>query len=81
LVSIRGLLIYLTPFIPLSFKGEGEREKEGGFAPLLDAPLDLCSSKKGGGNIRREASPLFDSLYAEAIIGEFCWATSFLKRS
>jgi hypothetical protein len=49
LVSIRGLLIYLTPFIPLSFKGEGEREKEGGFAPLLDAPLDLCSSKKGGG--------------------------------
>jgi len=48
LVSIRGLLIYLTPFIPLSFKGEGEREKEGGKAPLLDAPLDLCSSKEGG---------------------------------
>jgi len=28
--------IYLTPLIPLSFKGEGERKKEG-LAPLLDA--------------------------------------------
>ena len=29
---------YLTPFIPLSFKGEGELEKEG-LAPLLDTSL------------------------------------------
>jgi len=27
--------IYLTPFIPLSFKGEGEEILERGFAPLL----------------------------------------------
>jgi len=30
------LFIYLTPFIPLSFKGEGE-EMEEGLAPLLNA--------------------------------------------
>jgi hypothetical protein len=29
-----------------------------------------------GRDIKREASPLFDSLYAGAIIGEFCRATS-----
>jgi len=28
-------VIYLTPFIPLSFKGEGEEILERGFAPLL----------------------------------------------
>jgi len=27
-------LIYLTPLIPLSFKGEGENVKKRGFAPL-----------------------------------------------
>jgi len=27
-------LIYLTPFIPLSFKGEGEDRVKRGFAPL-----------------------------------------------
>ena len=32
------LTIYLTPFIPLSFEGEGEIRKEG-LMPLLDAPL------------------------------------------
>jgi hypothetical protein len=29
-----GLLIYLTPLIPLSFKGEGEELWKRGFAPL-----------------------------------------------
>jgi hypothetical protein len=31
------LFINLTPFIPLSFEGEGEEEKEG-LTPLLDTP-------------------------------------------
>jgi len=36
------LFINLTPFIPLSFKGEGEEILERGFAPLLPAlPLPL----------------------------------------
>jgi len=30
------LMSYLTPLIPLSFKGEGEGKKEG-LAPLLNA--------------------------------------------
>jgi len=35
------LLVYyinLTPFIPLSFKGEGELVLKEGLAPLLDTP-------------------------------------------
>jgi len=28
------VFVYLTPFIPLSFKGEGEDIKKRGFAPL-----------------------------------------------
>jgi len=35
----------LTPFIPLSFKGEGEENKKEGLTPLLDAPV-----KTGEGN-------------------------------
>jgi hypothetical protein len=36
------VFIYLTPFIPLSFKGEGEEKKKRGFAPLkLSIPLTL----------------------------------------
>jgi hypothetical protein len=30
------ILIYLTPFIPLSFKGEGEEKRKEGLTPLLD---------------------------------------------
>jgi len=41
------LFINLTPFIPLSFKGEGEEILEKGFAPLLPAfPLPLI--REGG---------------------------------
>ena len=39
--------INLTPFIPLSFKGEGEEVLERGFAPLLPTlPLPLL--REGG---------------------------------
>jgi len=37
--------IYLTPFIPLSFKGEGEVLKRGAM-PLLNSPLIFSSKKK-----------------------------------
>jgi len=41
------LFINLTPFIPLSFKGEGEEILERGFAPLLPTlPLPLL--REGG---------------------------------
>jgi hypothetical protein len=33
-IAFRVFFIYLTPFIPLSFKGEGEEKKKRGFAPL-----------------------------------------------
>ena len=46
------MIIYLTPFVPLSFKGEGEGEKEG-LPPLLDTPIRLFS--KG---IERGEAPL-----------------------
>jgi hypothetical protein len=36
---IKGLFIYLTPFIPLSFEGEGEENKKEGLTPLLHALL------------------------------------------
>jgi hypothetical protein len=32
------ILIYLTPFIPLSFKGEGEGNRRGANAPLKLSP-------------------------------------------
>jgi len=32
----RDYFIYLTPFVPLSLKGEGEINKKEGLAPLLD---------------------------------------------
>jgi len=38
--------IYLTPLVPLSFKGEGEMEKEG-LTPLLDALLGHGIFSKG----------------------------------
>jgi hypothetical protein len=33
------IYIYLTPYIPLSFKGEGEEIFKEGLTPLLDTPL------------------------------------------
>ncbi len=40
---VRGLgqikVIYLTPFIPLSFKGEGEDRLKRGAKPLLNTPI------------------------------------------
>ena len=36
---IKGLFIYLTPLIPLSFKGEGEGNKKEGLTPLLDTMM------------------------------------------
>jgi len=35
---LRDCFFYLTPLVPLSFKGEGEEKKEG-LAPLLDTLL------------------------------------------
>jgi len=32
------LSIYLTPLIPLSFKGEGEEKEKEGLTPLLNTP-------------------------------------------
>jgi len=32
----QGFFIYLTPCVPLSFKGEGEGHKKEGRKPLLD---------------------------------------------
>jgi len=58
---------YLTPFIPLSFKGEGEFLLEGA-SPLLNALLMSnlianCAlpSKERGGILKRGALPLLDS--------------------
>jgi len=42
-----GLFINLTPFIPLSLKGEGEEILERGFAPLLPT-LPLPLTREGG---------------------------------
>jgi len=44
------LFIYLTPLIPLSFKGEGEETLEGGFAPLRH-PL-LRERGQGDGSMK-----------------------------
>ena len=38
---IKRLFIYLTPFIPLSFQGEGEDIKKRGFAPLRHSGIKL----------------------------------------
>jgi len=55
------LFIYLTPFIPLSFKGEGEGYLKEGLTPLLDT-LDIWLFFKGEGEgYEREAPPLLDS--------------------
>jgi len=41
------MFIYLTPFIPLSFEGDGEETLERGFAPLLlHSPFPLI--REGG---------------------------------
>ena len=42
-------IINLTPFIPLSFKGEGEEILERGFAPLLLTPSSLIKGRGLGG--------------------------------
>jgi len=43
------LFTNLTPFIPLSFEGEGEEILEGGEAPLLPTlPLPLTNNKGRG---------------------------------
>ncbi len=56
------LLIYLTPLIPLSFKGEGEMVLEEGVLPLLD--FLCCLSFQGAGDCYvREASPLLNFPY------------------
>jgi len=45
------LFIDLTPFIPLSLKGEGEEILERGYAPLLPTlPLPLINKNKGRGS-------------------------------
>jgi len=52
------LFIYLTPLIPLSFKGEGEETLERGEAPLLPTlPLPLI---REGGQGDRLLSDLAD---------------------
>jgi hypothetical protein len=47
------LAIYLTPFVPLSFKVEGEDKIEEGLTPLLDSLL-LSQIQES----HREAKPL-----------------------
>jgi len=70
-----GLFIYLTPLIPLSFKGEGERYRRGA-SPLLNAPdyhsrdvtpplfgspYNIHSFKGEGEDIKRRASSLLNA--------------------
>jgi hypothetical protein len=43
------LFIYLTPFIPLSLKGEGEEILERGEAPLFPTPPLLLIREGGRG--------------------------------
>jgi len=47
IIFILGLFIDLTPFIPLSLKGEGEEILERGFAPLFSTP-PLPLLREGG---------------------------------
>jgi len=42
------LFIDLTPFIPLSLKGEGEETLERGFAPLTYTPFPLLREEGKG---------------------------------
>jgi len=42
-------VFYLTPFFPLSFKGEGE-EEERGAKPLLNTPLNFGKGIPGIGS-------------------------------
>jgi len=62
LVSIKGLSIYLTPFIPLSIIGR-------------------CILSMRGKDIKREAKPLFDSLFYRVVTKGFWGATSLKKTS
>jgi len=45
---VENIYYYLTPFIPLSFKGEGEDSFKRGLCPL-SSTLFVCSSLNGGG--------------------------------
>jgi len=54
------IFIYLTPLIPLSFKGEGEEILERGEAPLLPKlPLPLI--REGGQGIGCQTTSLYKS--------------------
>jgi len=52
------MIIYLTPCVPLSFKGEGEGKKEG-LSPLLDTLIRGCLVKglKGASPLSRNSLP------------------------
>jgi hypothetical protein len=54
------MFINLTPFIPLSFKGEGEEILEEGLAPLLNAP-NWVSSHQRRRDFREGLHPLLDA--------------------
>jgi len=43
---VRLIVFYLTPLVPLSFKGEGE-DKRRGALPLLDSLYDIYFHKGG----------------------------------
>jgi len=45
---LRAPVIYLTPLIPLSFKGEGEMALEEGAKPPLRLPLPFILQGRGG---------------------------------
>jgi len=62
------MFINLTPFVPLSFKGEGEETLERGFAPLLlTLPLPLI--REGGQEDRLLNNLLKQRLSAEPTKG------------
>jgi hypothetical protein len=54
-LAIRRCCIYLTPFVPLSFEGEGEGYKKRGALPLLNT--SSCGySVKGEGLVKLSLS-------------------------
>jgi hypothetical protein len=45
---VKYIYYYLTPCIPLSFKGEGKRFLERGASPLLNSPLIFIHQAEEG---------------------------------
>jgi len=56
---IKYVYYYLTPCIPLSFKGEREGFFRRGALPLLNSPLDIILNWREGSFFIREALPSY----------------------